>query len=136
MQMRNAARILAIALALGVSGAPVALDYCLMTCQKMATAPLQGEAAGGHPCHHADNSGAIDHLQGGPRPCNHGEGPAGAGAPTTVDARKSAPSIQGSVALLPSELHLESSGHSFRALASGLSPGSSSLISLTVPLRI
>jgi hypothetical protein len=134
--MKVAARVFAIALAFGVSGAPVVLDRCLMMCHEMAETASQGRAQTEHACHHTSDSSSAHRLHGGQNACDHDYGPAGTVASRAADTAKSAKSFHDSIPLVVFASLSELAVNAVGSPPSEQSPGSVFSSSLAVPLRI
>jgi len=134
--MNVAVRVFAIALAFGVSGAPVVLDHCLMMCHEMAETASQERAQTEHACHHTSDSSSAHRLHGDQNACDHDYGPARTVAPRAADAAKSAKSFHDSILLVVFASLPELTVSALGSPPSGQSPGSIFSASLAVPLRI
>ena len=134
--MKVAARVFAVALAFGVSGAPVVLQHCLKACDAMADARSQEQPSTDHPCHHPTDSAAAHGFRGETKPCHHDDGPAGTMAAGAGDAGKSAQWFHHSVALVAFASLPALVADTIGSPPSVRPPGSSFFVSRALPLRI
>ena len=132
--MKVVARVFVTALAFGVSGAPIVLEHCLMTCHETSEPTSQTPGQTGHPCHHTSDPGATSRLHGDQSPCDHDDGPAGTTGAT--DAAKSAKSFHDATPCVALASLPEAAVSPLGSPPFGQPPGSVSAASRAVPLRI
>ncbi len=134
--MKTLARALVLVLAVGIGGAPVLLDNCLMTCHGEGSGVAGAQAPLDHNCHHSGHAGPLCAMQAAPAACGHDHSPVGAVIRAAGDTASPLKPPFAPVALITPGPVFTSVAAMVDLLPSGRSPGSTVTSSLAVPLRI